>query len=184
MTIFLLEAREASQTLSVTCNYRPPTHLIIPCYHVWARLYTQCRLPGFGLCTHCRYQVPGVSLGGIHSNEDHRAHSQALLSVSFFKKAFAGNIIQTNTGTSREKWNFLCCLASNFLWQFNSFLLNAHEFAHWGIAMVVTKLLKEKKKERKHKTIKRKNEKKKENVKIIKKKTHTHTHTTDILKLS
>ena len=85
MTVYLLEAMEASQILPVTCKYGSSTHHIIPRYHAWARLCTQCRFAGFGLCTCCRYQVPDVSLGGIHSNEDHRAHSQGFLSVSFLK---------------------------------------------------------------------------------------------------
>ena len=45
---------------------------------------TQHRCAGFGLRT-CYNQVPGESAGWIHSNEDHRAHSQKLLSVSFSK---------------------------------------------------------------------------------------------------
>lgn len=44
----------------------------------------------FGLCTRCRYQVPGVALGGIHSNDHHRAHSQGLFPVSFFKRCLQG----------------------------------------------------------------------------------------------
>ena len=64
-------------------RFNNPPHDSLPPY--WARLCTPYRCAGFGLCTCCWHQVPGASVGWIHSNEDHRAHSQKLLSVSFSK---------------------------------------------------------------------------------------------------